>query len=318
MAPLRMEQHLELRHLRYFSALAQHLNFTAAAESLHVAQSTLSHQIKQLEDELGTKLFSRTRGRVVNLTAAGSTFAVFANNALREVDEGIWSLKPEAADLQGIFRIGTIQTANIVQVPRCVLAFHERYPRVHVAVMELSNDAVLDALVAGDVDFGVTNAPVVQKSLHFEPLFSEELVLVVARTHRLASRKSVRMVELHRQPIVQLSRGFAMRKLLEDQFLSAHAEPHVMVEVNSIPPMLEMVAAGTLAAILPMSAQNRAELVSIPIESPTPIRTPGMAWKKKAGSGPFVRTFAELLRSEASHAGPVSVRRRRLRSSRTV
>lgn len=307
---------MELRHLRYFSALAQHLNFTVAAESLHVAQSTLSHQIKQLEDELGTNLFARTRGRVVNLTAAGSTFALFAHNALREVDEGIWSLKPEAAELQGSFRIGSIQTANILQVPRCVLAFHERFPRVRVSVMELSNDAVLEALVAGEVDFGVTNAPVVQKSLHFEPLFSEQLVLVVARGHRFASRRSVRMVELHRLPIVQLSRGFAMRKLLDDQFLSAHAEPHVMVEVNSIPPMLEMVAAGSLAAILPLSAQNRAELVSILIESPTPMRTPGMAWKKNAGVSPLVRAFAELLRSEAARPGSMSPRRKRASSPR--
>ncbi|GAP38349.1 transcriptional regulator, LysR family [Piscinibacter sakaiensis] len=306
---------MELRHLRYFCALAQHLNFTVAAESLHVAQSTLSHQIKQLEEELGTRLLSRTRGRVVNLTAAGSTFAVFANNALREVDEGIWRLKPEAADLQGSFRIGTIQTANLVQVPRCVLAFHERFPRVHVSVMELSNDAVLEALGAGEIDFGVTNAPVVQKALHFEPLFSEQLVLVVAKTHRLASRRSIRMVELHRQPIVQLSRGFAMRKMLEEQFQSAHAEPHVMVELNSIPPMLEMVAAGSLAAILPASAQNRSELVSVRIESPTPTRTPGMAWKKRAGSTPFVRAFAELLRSEAAQAGGGMRRGRRTRIS---
>jgi LysR family cyn operon transcriptional activator len=308
---------MELRHLRYFAALAQHMNFTLAAKAVHVAQSTLSHQIMQLEEELGAELFTRVRGRVIGLTAAGSTFSTYAENALREVDEGIWSLKADAGEKQGSFRIATTQAANMVQIPRCVLGFLERFPRVHVSVQELSNDAVFQAVFDGEVDFGVCNATARHKSLHFEHLYGEELMLVVARSHPLARRKTIRMVELHRQPMVLLTPQFATRRMLDEHFRSANAQPDVVIELDSIPPALEILAGGTLASILPGSAHDRNDLVSIPIESPTPMRNPGMAWRKDCGSRPFVRAFADLVRRTAKQEGEAArLRPRRTRGTR--
>src|SRR5213592_727938 len=100
---------MELRHLRYFDALAETLNFTRAAERLHVTQSTLSHQIKQLEEELGTLLFDRI-GKRVALTEAGDEFLHHATRALREIDLGLGALRQNASDVSGELRIGSINT----------------------------------------------------------------------------------------------------------------------------------------------------------------------------------------------------------------
>jgi hypothetical protein len=103
---------MELRHLRYFVALAEYLSFTRAAQRVHVTQSTLSHQIRQLEEELGQTLFDRI-GRKVVTTEAGELFLGFATRALQEVDHGIATLKPSSRSLSGQLRIGTTHTFNI-------------------------------------------------------------------------------------------------------------------------------------------------------------------------------------------------------------
>ena len=107
---------MELRHLRYFVALAECLNFTRAAERVHVTQSTLSHQIKQLEDEVGRALFERIGKRVV-MTEPGEVFLEYASKALREVDQGLGALKQDAAALAGEVRIGATHTFNLELIP---------------------------------------------------------------------------------------------------------------------------------------------------------------------------------------------------------
>ena len=120
---------MELRHLRYFVAVAESLSFTRAAERVHVTQSTLSHQIRQLEDEVGQVLFDRL-GKKVFMTEAGQLFLAHAQRALREVDAGLALLRPEAGGLSGQLRIGATHTFNIGLIPECVALFLARHPTV--------------------------------------------------------------------------------------------------------------------------------------------------------------------------------------------
>lgn len=198
---------MELRHLRYFTALAECLNFTRAAERVHVTQSTLSHQIRQLEEEVGHELFDRI-GRRVLLTEAGETFLGYASKALREVDQGLGELKRAAGALTGEVRIGATHTFNLGFVPECLAAFLARHPTVKISVEELAADAIAQRLLEGTLDVGIAYQPAEPGRLWFEPLYSEEMVLVVGAGHALASRRRVRMVELHRQPLVMLPRVF--------------------------------------------------------------------------------------------------------------
>src|SRR4030095_11983121 len=116
---------MELRHLRYFVALAECLSFTRAAERVHVTQSTLSHQIRQLEEEVGRMLFERIGKRVV-MTEAGERFIEHATRALREVDHGLGALKESSQDLAGEVRVGATHTFNLGFIPECAALFLER------------------------------------------------------------------------------------------------------------------------------------------------------------------------------------------------
>jgi LysR family cyn operon transcriptional activator len=290
---------MELRHLRYFVALAECLSFTRAAERAHVTQSTLSHQIRQLEDELGHPLFDRI-GKRVMLTESGETFLGYASKALREVDQGISDLMRAGDQLSGEVRVGATGTFNIGFVPECLAMFLQRNPTVKVTVDELAADAIAQRLIDATLDVGIAYQPSDPTRLWFEPLYTEEMVLVVSPRHPLAQRKRIRMVELHRQSMVLLPRDFTTRTMLDECFRSCGAEPVVAAEMNTIAPMVGLVARTQLAAIVSSHAvQPRDDVRVIPIESPTPVRTPGMLWKRDSKQSPAVRSFASCIRKLA-------------------
>src|SRR3954470_12796842 len=145
---------MELRHLRYFVALAECLSFTRAAERAHVTQSTLSHQIRQLEDELGHAMFDRV-GKRVMLTEAGETFLGYASKALREVDHGLSDLMRAGDQVTGEVRIGATGTFNIGFVPECLSLFLKRNPTAKVTVDELAADVIAQRLVDSSLDVGI-------------------------------------------------------------------------------------------------------------------------------------------------------------------
>lgn len=287
---------MELRHLRYFSALAGSLSFTRAAERVHVTQSTLSHQIRQLEEELGTRLFDRV-GKRVTLTEAGETFLAYALRALQEIDQGVGALKESGADLAGSVRVGATHSFNLGFIPECVALFMRRHPTVHMTVQELAADSIVSKVSAGELDLGITYRPSGLSELVFEPLYNEEMVLVVGKNHPLYKRKRVRMVELHRQPIALLPQEFATRAMLEECFVACGAEPLVVAEMNTISPMLSLVERTEIATIVAKSViPLGSALKAIPIENPTPIRTPGILRRKADRPSPEVRSFSSIVR----------------------
>ncbi|MGY6272300.1 LysR substrate-binding domain-containing protein [Achromobacter denitrificans] len=299
---------MELRHLRYFIALAGSLNFTRAAERVHVTQSTLSHQIRQLEDEVGQRLFERIGKRVV-MTEAGETFLAYAQRALREIDQGLGAIKQDVALVTGQVRVGATHTFNLNFIPDCVAQLLQRSPGVKVLIEELPADAIAQQVEAGRLDIGVAYRPEGASDLRFEPLFNEELVLVVSASHPLAARRRIRMIELHREPLVMLPAGFSTRRILDECFQAAGAAPEVIAEMNTIAAMLGMVARMNVGAIAAASAISPDPgLRMIPMENPTPIRTPGLLFSNTAPQSRACRAFVALLRRRAAGHSSLSVR----------
>jgi LysR family cyn operon transcriptional activator len=295
---------MELRHLRYFDALAETLNFSRAAERLHVTQSTLSHQIRQLEDEIGTPLFERST-RHVRLTEAGELLRSYATPALQQIDRALQALRPHAGDpLQGSLRLGTTHSFATRLVPMCVSSFIALAPGTVVSVQELSAREIAQRLAKGALDLGVSYRPADAPDLWFEPLYHEELKLVVAAGHPLARRRRVRMVELHGVRMVLLPGEFSTRQLLDEAFEAAGAEPRVVVELNSVAPMLELIRRTDLAGIVAETALTPSdELAVVPLEDPTPRRTPGLLWKKGAARSPTMRHMAAVIRRAVGRDG---------------
>ena len=290
---------MELRHLRYFVALAESLHFTRAAERVHVTQSTLSHQIRQLEEEIGKSLFDRVGRRVV-MTEAGEAFLFFAAPAPREIDTGLGALRDADEQMAGTVRVGATHTFNLGFIPNCAAAFMRRHPTVRMVLRELSADAICDQLLAGELDLGIAYSPGTRTELRFEALYEEEMVLVVGNSHPYARRKRVRMVELHAQKMALLPAQFATRVMLEECFRESGARPLVVAEIDSVAPMLSLVAQSDIAAIVARDVIDRRDgLCCISLESPMPVRTPGILWRRDRVHSLPVQSFSSIVRQSA-------------------
>jgi LysR family cyn operon transcriptional activator len=170
-------------------------------------------------------------------------------------------------------------------------------------VEELAAGQILKRLRSGHLDIAVSYPPGDGSDLWFEPLYREELRLVVGIGHPLARRRRVRMVELHNVRMVLLPAQFLTRKLLDECFDQAGAKPLVVAQLNSVAPMIELIRQTDLAGIITETAVSQsADLRVIPLEDPTPIRTPGMLWPKGAARSPVLRHFAEIIRRAAGTA----------------
>lgn len=291
---------MELRHLRCFTVLAECEHVTRAAEKLFITQSTLSHTIKQLEEELGVELFDRVGKRVL-LNKDGSQFLGTVLRTLRELDNGIVHLRHSVSALTGELKVGTINTFNVRLTPHCIAAFVEQNPTVKVRVIELPAQQAEARLLAGEFDVCISYPPKEPDLFWYETLFNEEMVLAVPQEHPFASRRRIRMVELHRQRLILPPPGYGSRSLLDSCFRSVNIEPTVVAEVSSFFPCLEIGRRLKVPVLLSHTAAEGAPGMSIVrIEDPKPIRTPVLLWRKDTPQSSTARAFAEIVKTAVS------------------
>lgn len=290
---------MELRHLRYFLAVADALHFTRAAEGLNVSQPTLSLQIQELERELGSPLFDRI-GRSVRLTEAGVVFRRHALRALREVEAG----QGEVADLLGLrrgtLRVGVTHSFSTAFIPKAVAGFRGRHPGVGVVIQKTSGRSIEHGLVAGSLDLGIAFAPPEAPEVVAETLFEEEVVLIISRSHRLAGRARVAFAELDQVPLVLPSREFATRRLIDDRLREAQVRPDIVVEMNDIDSLLEIVRLGTGATVLSRRAvTDDRDLAIVRIIRPKMARTAALLWPREGYRTAASLAFAQVIRDLA-------------------
>ncbi len=285
--------------MRYFAVLAEERSFTRAALRLHITQSTLSHQIRQMESEIGRPLFDRTSRRVV-ITEVGETLLATATRALREVDEGLRTIAAASDPLLGTLRIGATHTFNIKLIPECLAQFGVLHPAMSVVVREMFAAEVVRSVESGDLDVGITYDPHQRERLSFEQLYVEEMVLAVAVGHPFARRRRVRTVELHRQRMILPTQASATRRIIDEALRSVAAEPVVAAEMDSVAATVALVRRTQLGAIISrLAAPDAEDLRIVPLESPTPLRTPGLLTRRDAAQTPALRSFIGVLRRVA-------------------
>jgi len=256
---------MELRHLRYFLAVAEAGGFTAAARRLHVAQPALSQQIRDLEDELGVTLIergARTRG----LTEAGAHFAVHARRILLEAEAAVEEMAAHAGARRGCVRFGSaLQSLTEGLLPSFLAEFHRRHPEVRVAFREAHTTPLLADLAEGHLDLALIHlgrgdgaaeprvaaggAPLAIESLYHEPL-----VVAVGPRHRLARRTTVRLAELAEEEFVSFGPGSTVRELVARAAQQAGFEPRVMVSAMNLGTVRALVSAGLGVSVLPRAA----------------------------------------------------------------
>lgn len=284
-----------LRHLRYLTAVAEHQNFTRAAEALHVSQPTLSQQIKQLEISLHVQLLDRS-GRTVRLTDAGETYLRYARRAMRELDAGTRAIHDVQDLSRGSLRLAMTPTFTAYLIGPLVERFSTRFPGITLSVREMTQDRIEAALAADTLDLGIAFAAARSSEIETQALFVETLGLVVGDNHpRADAQAPMDLRELEQEGLVLLSSDFATRRHIDLHFRDHGIAPHIAIEADSISAIVEIVRRGQLATVLPEAVtreQPRLHLVDL---SPAiPHRTAALLRRKGAYVSAASQAFSEL------------------------
>ena len=198
---LDMDGDIELRHLRYFVAVAEELHFGRAALRLHLAQPPLSQQIRKLEDILGYPLFFRT-SRAVKLTSAGEVFLERAKRTLRNVQEDMEEARSVGRGEEGFLRVGFISSAMLTPLPAMLGRYRRLYPKVNLQLHESYTSLVMQKLLKGELDAGFLRDGGYAAGLEIETLFSEPFIAVLPKRHPLAKYRTISARELRDEPFV--------------------------------------------------------------------------------------------------------------------
>jgi LysR family transcriptional regulator, transcription activator of glutamate synthase operon len=281
--------------------VARHRHFTRAAEELHLAQSALSHQIRRLEEELGTPLFERTSRRVTP-TEAGQAIAARARRVLAEVD----GARAEVDELRGVLRgriwIGPLVPAGDVDVPGLLARFSQAHPGVEVGLREGIAAEMLRWLAADELDAAFCLlAGEVPDELAIEPLGDDEVVAAFA-PDRAPAAPHVNVADLAQHKIVAPRRGSAITSMLHQRFADA-GEPLRLALESGDPFLLRSLAArGFATAILPRSL-TALEGPALEVRSLQPaVQLPvALVWRRERNAPPAARAFIEFVRRETAH-----------------
>lgn len=259
--------------LQYLLAVAEHGNFTRAAEALGMSQPGLSQQIRQIEEALGTVLFDRS-ARNVHLTDAGALYLEYARRASREMEAGLRAVQDVENLSTGTVRLAITPTFSQYLVGPLVARFLAMYPGIQMTITEMPLDDIDLALVDGEVDMGIGFADVQPREITSTPLFDEEITLMVSRSHPLArTRKPLEIEALGKLSLALLTPLFASRTFADAYFRTHGITPNISVEANSVGAVLSVVRSGAMATLLPRPmVQAHAELVGLELAVPVPAR----------------------------------------------
>jgi DNA-binding transcriptional LysR family regulator len=287
---------MELRHLRYFVAVAEHLSFSRAAERLHISQPPLSRQIRALEEELGAALLSRSR-RSVRLTAAGAGLLPEARRLLRDAAALKDGARQLAAGEVGRLALGFISVAAYNVLPEIAPEFHRRHPGIQLTLQEATSDVQLGALGQGGLDVGLLLPPVDAPGLEYAPLLHETLVAALPAARRGSG--PIALSSLRHEPFILFPRkvGTSLYDAIVGACRRAGFSPRVEQEAIQMQTIVSLVAAGMGVALVPASLMNlrRTGVVYRPLTDRSPRIELGLAWRG-GDDAPAVRAFVALAR----------------------
>ncbi|MDV6582475.1 LysR family transcriptional regulator [Pseudomonas aeruginosa] len=301
---------MELRHLRYFIAVAEELHFGRAAERLGISQPPLSQQIQALEEEIGARLFERTNRRV-ELTDAGRLFLDESRQVLAQVDKAVLLARRAHLGELGELKIGFTSSAPFTStIPSSIHAFRKAYPDVHLDLQEMSSRQVLKALLEESLQVGVIRPLALPDAVHWVELFREPLVAVLRADHPLAagSEDGLAIAALAEEPFVFFPRSYGTG--LYDQVIAltrqAGFSPRIAQEASEAMTIIGLVSAGLGVSILPASfCRTRVDgVVYRTLSDPEATTAVWLVRRQNEGS-PLALSFIDLVTREAA-----SLRRR--------
>jgi len=282
---------MELRHLRYFVAVGEALNFTRAAEKLHLAQPSLSRQIQDLEEEIGVRLLNRSR-QGVSLTASGKSFLADAKRVLAHGAQIVDSVQRLDRREKQALNIGYVAALLYDLLPATLAAFQTTFPRVPVHLFDMTCGDQLRALADGKIDLGFVGSMEVREraGLQSRPIAAYKTVTALPKNHHLARRSTVKLKDLEPMFFVGISEDSrpGYRRWLTESCEKAGYKPRVLQEADLERSVLQAVAGGLGIALLPEPVKKipHPNVVFRPV-SPVLVTPFWIAWREENRSEPL-------------------------------
>lgn len=304
---------MELRHLRYFVAVAEALSYRRAAERLRVAQPALSKQIQDLEAFVGTRLLNRNTGGV-SLTDAGAVLLEEARDILERVELAAAAAREAGAGEGGRLTIGSLGAVSASFLPASLAAFRERYPRVEINLHEATMPEQMAALRSGVIQLGfaIDQDGGIPSGLETIEVHVARLAVAMGRNHRLARRSTVALADLADEPFLcmgEAGRYELHRKLIDAVFAARGVEHRPLKRVNGFESLVALVAGGHgVSLLLPFArpTRNREIVFRRVKEDGDDLLVRLMAvWQNRSGSQ-LARNFVDILRQQAAGRNDVS------------
>jgi DNA-binding transcriptional LysR family regulator len=288
---------MELRHLRYFIAVAEQENVSRAALKLHISQPGISRQIHDLEEEIGFKLFERS-AKSLKLTRAGKIFLTEARAVLQRADDAVKAARAVANKIGGELHVGYAPSLTVRILPQALRVFQEKYPEVRIALHDMSTEEMLAGVRDGKLQIALTVQPRAKllRDLEFKLLARYTMSIAVAPKHKLAQLKSVTLAQLVTEPLIGYTREDYpdYHAHLETFFASVGRVPDVVEEHDGIASIIAAVESGRGFALVPDSFACMAgpRLKIVPLNPKGDLIPVGAIWKKNAAT-PLIEKFIE-------------------------
>lgn len=293
---------IELRHLRYFIAVAEELHFGRAALRLNISQPPLSKQIQILEHETGARLFARNN-RSVQLTAAGQQFLQDARLVLQQVEQAVDKAARLHRGDEGEIRIGFTSSAPfITAVSDALFSFRQRFPAVHIQMQEINTRQQLAPLGDGRLDLGVMRNTLLPETLNHQLLLREPMYALVHRAHRLAGRENIALSDLGQEPFVFFDPqvGTALYGEILGLLGRYDIQPDIAQEVGEAMTIIGLVSTGLGVSILPASFRRvrLSDVVWIPLVEQDARSEVWLVWPKQREVSAVVAAMMKMLLPE--------------------
>jgi len=271
---------MELRQLQYFVKAAETMNFTEAAAAVFITQSTLSQQIKQLEEELGMLLFDRI-GKHVRITEAGHVFLNHAQKILREVQKGKQAIAELSNAATGELNIGVSYAFTSLLLP-ALAPFSTKYPGIKIFITYGNPEELEKKLRLAELDMILAfHNESDDEDLEMQILFSSTIVMVVAKNNPLAKLEKISLKELAEQELILPGKGFSSREFINQLFYKSKISPNIKIEMNDVHSLLSLVQNGHWATILNEKAIfGWDQVAAVPIAGKEIKRQSYILWQK--------------------------------------
>lgn len=293
---------MDLRQLTTLVAIADHGSFSAAARALYTVQSNVSSHIARLEKELGVVLVDRQRG---GLTDDGVVVVEKARRVLHELDDITAEMASRGDEVRGDTRLGVLGTTARWLLPQLLTHVSRQHPGVHVTVHEGNTTNLIPRLVAQHLDAAIVHLPVDDPEVSVDPLFAEDLVLLVHSKHHLSGLDQVPLAELANEPLMLPPRGTALRRVIDRAAGGVGVELQAQVEIDGVRLLTSLAFEGFGAAIVPATSVPRwlrgdFKRVAVP---ELPRRVVGWVQRRRPTPGTPTRALQSVLREVVATQG---------------